>query len=266
MLVAQNLNLDMARVDDELLDEHAVVAEGRLGLGLGAGEAFLHLAFGIGDAHALAAATGGSLDHDGVADLARDPHGLIRVLDDAHVAGHGGHMCRGGGLLGFDLVAHRVDGARIGTDEGNAGSSQRLGEGGAFGQEAIARMHGLGAGLLASLHDLLDQQVGLGGGGRADVHLLVGHFHMEGARVGVGIDRHGPDTHAAGGLDDAAGDFAAIGDENLLEHGTPELAFRDKVLDRTGHPGNHTKGEPCPQTFPAFFRFLRYRRRNERSK
>ena len=78
MLVAQNLNLDMARVDDELLDEHAVVAEGRLGLGLGAGEAFLHLAFGIGDAHALAAATGGSLDHE----VTESRNYMVRVIFD----------------------------------------------------------------------------------------------------------------------------------------------------------------------------------------
>jgi hypothetical protein len=36
--------------------------------------------------------------------------------------------------------------------------------------------------------------------------------------VGFGIDGNGLDAHLAGGLDDAAGDFAAVGNQNLLEH------------------------------------------------
>ena len=78
MLVAQHLDFDVARIDDEFLDEDAVIAEGRLGFGLGAGEAFLHFGFRIGDAHALAAAAGGGLDHHRIADLAGDLHRLVR--------------------------------------------------------------------------------------------------------------------------------------------------------------------------------------------
>ena len=44
---------------------------------------------------------------------------------------------------------------------------------------------------------------------------------MQGVAVGVGIDRHGGDAHPAGGLDDAAGDFAAIGDQNFLKQRRP---------------------------------------------
>ena len=42
VLVAEHLDFDVARIDDEFLDEHAVVAERGLGLRLGAGEAFRH--------------------------------------------------------------------------------------------------------------------------------------------------------------------------------------------------------------------------------
>ena len=41
---------------------------------------------------------------------------------------------------------------------------------------------------------------------------------MERVAVGLGIDRDRLDPHPAGGLDDPAGDLAAIGDQNLLEH------------------------------------------------
>src|SRR3546814_811950 len=50
------------------------------------------------------------------------------------------------------------------------------------------------------------------------MHRLVGHLHERRARVGVRIDRDGRNTHAPRGLDDAAGDFAAVGDQDFLEH------------------------------------------------
>jgi hypothetical protein len=119
----------------------------------------------IGDAHALAAAAGRGLDHHRIADLVGDLDGLLGVGDLAEVAGHGRHLGLGGRLLALDLVAHGGDRLGVGTDEDDAGLRQRDGEGLALGQEAVARMHGLGAGLLAGLHDLVDHQVGLGGGG-----------------------------------------------------------------------------------------------------
>ena len=79
-------------------------------------------------------------------------------------------------------------------------------------------MHGFGARLLAGVDDLLDHEIGFGGGRRADMHGLVGHFDVQRVLVGVGIDRDGLDAHLAGRLDDAAGDFAAVRDQDLLEH------------------------------------------------
>ena len=80
VLVAEHLDLDVARVGDELFDEDAVVAEARRGLGLRAGKAFGDLAGGIGDAHALAAAAGRGLDHHRIADLVGDADRLLRAL------------------------------------------------------------------------------------------------------------------------------------------------------------------------------------------
>ena len=89
----------------------------------------------------------------------------------------------------------------------------------ALGQEAVAGMHGLGAGLAAGLDDLVDQQIAFGGGRRPDQDGIVGHFDMERVAVGLGIDGDRLDPHPAGGLDDPAGDLAAIGDQNSFEHG-----------------------------------------------
>ncbi len=74
VLVAEHLDLDVAGIDDELLDEHAVVAERGLRLRARARETFRDLVARSRDAHALAAAAGGGLDHHGIADLVGDLH------------------------------------------------------------------------------------------------------------------------------------------------------------------------------------------------
>ena len=102
----------------------------------------------MGDAHALAAAAGRGLDHHRIADLVGDLGGAFGRFDHAEIAGHGRDLRGVGEFLGFDLVAHRLDGARVGADEDDAGLGQRLGEGRALGQEAVAGMDRLGAGRL----------------------------------------------------------------------------------------------------------------------
>ena len=172
----------------------------------------------MGDAHALAAAAGGGLDHHGIADLFGDLHCMLRIVDDAKVARHGRDFDLCGGLLRFDLVAHRRDRVRIGPDEDDSGLLQRARKRLALGQEAIAGMHGLGAGALAGIHDPVDQQVAFGGRRRPDRDRLIGHLDMERVAVGLGIHGYRLDAHVAGRLDDATGDLAAICDQNLFEH------------------------------------------------
>ena len=74
VLVAEHLDFDVAGIDDEFLDEDAIVAEGRFGLGLGELESLGHFGLRMRDPHALAAAAGGRLDHHGIADLVGDLH------------------------------------------------------------------------------------------------------------------------------------------------------------------------------------------------
>ena len=218
VLVPQHLDFDVAGIDDEFLDEHPVVAERRLGFGLGQTESFGDLGGRIGDPHSLAAAAGGSLDHDGIADRVGDLHGMLFVLDDAEMPRHGRDVGLRRRLLGFDLVAHRGDRAGIGADEDDAGLGQRARKGLALGQKSIAGMHGFRAGLAAGLDDLVDHQIAFGGGRRTDQDRMVGHFDVKGVAVGFGIDGDGLDPHPAGSFDDPAGDLAAICDQNSFEH------------------------------------------------
>ncbi len=170
------------------------------------------------DPHSLAAAAGGGLDHHGIADLVGDLHRVLFVLDHAEMARHGRNVGFRRCLLGFDLVAHRGDGARIGTDEDNAGRREGARKGLALGQKAVAGVYGFGAGLAAGLDDLVDHQITLGRSRRPDQDGIVGHFDVQRVAVRLGINRNCRDSHAAGGLDDPAGDLAAVGDQNSFEH------------------------------------------------
>jgi hypothetical protein len=216
--VGQHLDLDVARLLDELLDEDALVAESGARLVARRGETLAGLAVVAGDAHALAAAAGRGLDHDRIADPGGDTRRLIRIGNQLHVSGHDADPGLGGQALGLDLVAHGLDRALAGSDEDHARRLQRRDEGRVLGQEAEARMHALRAGLLAGGDDLVDCQIALYRGCRSDGHRLVGQFHVQRARVGLGIDRDGRNAHALGAADHAAGDLAAVGDEDLGEH------------------------------------------------
>ena len=76
-----------------------------------------------------------------------------------------------------------------------------------------------GAGGPGRVQDALDVQVAGAGRRRADADGLVGQAHVQGMRVGVGVDRHGAHAQLLEGADDAAGDGAAVGDQDLVEHG-----------------------------------------------
>ena len=218
MLVAQHLNFDVARIDNELFDENAVVAERRFRLGLRQVEAFLDFGFRMGDAHALAAAAGRRLDHDRITDLVGDLGCMHAVFDHAEITRHGGNLGLGRSLLRFDLVAHRGDRARIGTDENHPSRREGARESLTFGQEAVAWVYRLRAGLEASLDDFLHDEVAVDSLRRTDEDGLVGHLDMERIAVGFRIDGDRLDAHTARGFHDPAGDFAAIGDQYLLEH------------------------------------------------
>ena len=184
---------------------------------------------GMGDAHALAAAAGRGLDHHGIADLVGDPDRLGVVLDHAEMAGHGRDLGGGGRLLGFDLVAHGGDRPGIGADEDDAGLGQRArrrprARTGSHSPDAPPRPRSPGRPRRSCRsRDSFRRPAA----GRCERPRRP--FPHGGHRVGVGIDRDGRDPHAPRGLDDAAGDFAAIGDQNALEHAVqyPEMpAYR----------------------------------------
>ena len=68
------------------------------------------------------------------------------------------------------------------TDPGQPGVDHGLREVGVLGQEAVARMHGVGAAARGDVEQLVDDEVGLGRGGAAQGERLVGQPRRAGRR------------------------------------------------------------------------------------
>ena len=120
--------------------------------------------------------------------------------------------------LGLRLAAHRLDRCRLRADEDEAGLRAGLCEPRVLREEAVARVDGLRAGAACRLDDGVAAQVALPRRRGTDRVGLVGRGHVQRVGVRLGVDGHGGDTHAARGGDDAAGDLAPVGDQDLVEH------------------------------------------------
>ena len=216
--VAEHLHFDVARLADVALDQHAVAAEGAGRFALARLQRRGEAGAVVHDAHALAAAAVRGLDHLRVADAVGFALQVRRVLVFAGVAGHHGHAAFGHQLLGAGLAAHLAHGRGPGPDEHQARGFDGFGEVGVLGEEAVARVDGLGTGLLRHLKDGVAAQVAVLRPRPADRPGFVGQAGVAGADVGLRVNGHRADAQPAAGADDPAGDFAAVGDQYFIEH------------------------------------------------
>ncbi len=79
-------------------------------------------------------------------------------------------------------------------------------------------MHGIRSGCERGVDDGVDREVALAARSGADADGAVREPHVQGGAVGVGVDRDGLDTEIARGADHAAGDLAAVRDQERVEH------------------------------------------------
>ena len=80
VLVAEHLDLDVARPDQRALDEQPPVAEGAFGLGPGGGQRGFQAVGLAHDAQAASAAAGAGFHHHGIADPLAPPRRSARKL------------------------------------------------------------------------------------------------------------------------------------------------------------------------------------------
>ena len=80
-------------------------------------------------------------------------------------------------------------------------------------------MNRLRAASQGRLDDRVTAQIGLACRRRADPDRFVAGARMAGVGIGIGVDRDRANAEPAGGGGNTAGDFATIGDQDLVEHG-----------------------------------------------
>ncbi len=175
-------------------------------------------AFGARDLHAAPAAAGRRLHQHRKADVARDLHRLVRVGHAAFGARHAGNAEAARRALGLDLVAHDADVLGLRADEGDVVILEDFREARILRQEAVARMQRVRAGDLAGRQQRGNVEIGIARRRRADADGFVGEPHVH--RIGVGgrIDRDRRDPQLLRRAKNAKRDFAAVGDQDLVEH------------------------------------------------
>ncbi|MCY1524665.1 hypothetical protein D9M68_596090 [compost metagenome] len=217
--IGQHLDFDMARVLEELLHIDFRVVERGAGLRTGHRDGVQQRGLGVDHAHAAATAAARGLDDDRVADFARNADDFLRIVRQrAFRTRHHRHAGFDHGVLGADLVAHQADGVGTRADEHEAALLDAIGEIGVLGQEAVARVDGLGIRDFGSRNDGRHVQVAFTRRRGPDAHGFIGQAHVLGFAVSLGVHDHGLDAQLAASALNAQGDFAPIGDQDFFEH------------------------------------------------
>jgi len=171
------------------------------------------------DAHAAAAAAGDGLDHHSGAVRQRGEETLgLRHAGGSHGARQHVHAALGGHGPGRHLVAEALQHVRPRPDEHQPGLEYPPGEVAALGEKAVARVHGVAAGLPGQL----DQRAGVEVAGGTVVRQRqgpVGTNQVQCSGVVGCVHGDAVDAQPGGGIGDADGDLAAIGDEQTFDHG-----------------------------------------------
>ena len=216
--VGKDLHLDVTGIDHRLFEIHGGVAERRLCFPAG-GLDRLGQRVGVCHApHPAAAAAGHRLDEQRelyfICGLDELVHRRRRRRRIQH------RQSRGAGRRDRSrLVAGELQDLGAGSDERDARVGAGLGQFRVLGQEAVSGVDRIGAGPARGRDDLVDRQV------RpyrmallADLIRLVGLEPVHGVAVLVRIHRDGRDAQFVGGAERADRDFAAVGDEDLVDH------------------------------------------------
>ena len=117
------------------------------------------------------------------------------------------------------LVLQCVHRPGAGADEADVAAFADIREVGVFGEEAVAGVDGIDVGDFGGADQAVDAEVALLGGTFTNTDGFIGHLDVHGVGVGLGVDGDGADVELLARADDADGDFAAVSDQDFLEHG-----------------------------------------------
>ena len=221
--VGEALRLDVPRGVQVPLDEALAPAEGRGRLAHG-GVVHLGDLVGLaGDLQPAATATERRLDGDGQAVHGGEGRDLLGAGHRVRCPGHERRTGAVGDVPRAHLVSEGLDGGGRRADPHEPGVDDGLGEAGVLGEEAVPRVHGVGARAAGDLEELGDVEVRLGRARPPEGEGLVGQAHVQRLAVGVGVDGDAGHARIGAGPGDADGDLTSVGDEHLADggHGSP---------------------------------------------
>ena len=131
--VGQDLDLDVTRVLDELLDIDLVVSKGLAGLRLRGDQRVVEIGLRVHAPHSFAAATRCRLEHHRKSDVQSDPLRLVHIAQRLDRPGNHRNPGLGHELAGCGLAAHGVDGLGRRTNPDQASVDDRARKVGVLG-------------------------------------------------------------------------------------------------------------------------------------
>ncbi len=260
LAVGEDLHLDVTGFDDGLLQEHRGVAERGCRLPGRRLDGLPQLGGVLDAAHAASAAARDRLDEHGEPDVVG---GADQFVDVGR--GCGGaqdrHTGLAGGGHGTRLVPGQFQDPGARSDEGDARLFAGLGQLRVLGQEAVARVDGVGVRPSRGAHDLLHGEIGADRVPRfADLVRLVRLEAVQRVAVLVREDGDGSGAQFVARAERPNRDLTAIGDQHLAEHSRslqPAVDEDHRVGGRSGTPcepgHSHRAGPACEGhrgTFP----------------
>jgi len=274
MAVRKDLDFDMARPDDRLLENQFAVAKGIFCFRAGQLDRIGHVGQIMDQPHAAPTTAGGCLDHQRHADFLRFADQHIVGLVIALIAGYAGNARRDHRPFRARLVAHHVDSFFRRADKDDTSIGAGLGKSGIFREKTIAGMDRVGTRVFGRLDDPVDQQIGFIDRCRTDPHCVICHLDMGGLCVGIGIDRDGAHAERLGGAHHPAGNFASVGNQEGVDschanfpsprscRACRSMALRQLSFDRLRTNGRIFKHLFIPASPPSWaFAFQRSWRR-----
>ena len=118
-LVSQNLELDMMRIHNQLLQIHIIIAKGCLRLRFGCPVSIFQFFFGKSLAHSFSSASGAGFDQHRITDFLCQGFRLFFALQQFRGAGHYRHPMLHHQFSRRLLIPHPGDDVCGRTDEGN---------------------------------------------------------------------------------------------------------------------------------------------------
>ncbi len=219
--VGKHLHLHVAWSWEEALEEQRSIAEGAFCKATGSRQRTGELRGCRHDLHTLAAATGGRFDDQRQGQLACCLLQLLQLLRGAIVTREHRHTRGPHPSLGDNLRSHRLDGRRGWSDKNQPRVRAGRSKCSVLGEKSVARMNCACPGRARRVQNPLNVEIAIASGRAADANRRVGFPHVTCPGIRFGVNSDGADPEPARGPKDAAGNLAAVGNQQTIDHSSP---------------------------------------------